>query len=160
MEETELAAHANAWQPSAYVNQGMDAQLRCLLVMMTSDPALQIIPQQPSGVQAFRDLVRRYNPRSQAPSLAHLQELMDFDFGQEPAGVTNGLIVFDRLVGEYETSIGEVLVYESNAPFFWRVPSELRSHLLLICGSRPDHAIMRQTDGGQLPSVETVMAAK
>ena len=25
-----------------------------------------------------------------------------------------------------------------------RVPSELRTHLLLTCGSRPDYAIMRQ----------------
>ena len=44
-------------------------------------------------------------------------------------------------------------------PFFWRVPLELRSHLLLTCGSRPDHAIMRQTVG-KLLSGETVMPAK
>ena len=98
----------------------MDAQLRYLLVMLTSGPALQIIRQQPSGVQAFRELARRYNPRSQARSLAQLQELMHFDFGQEPAGVTDRLIVFERLVGEYEISSGEFWVYKSNAPFFWK----------------------------------------
>ena len=66
MEAAELAAYANTWLPSEPLNQDMDAQLRYLLVMLTSRPALQIIRQQPSGVQASRDLVRRYNPRSTA----------------------------------------------------------------------------------------------
>ena len=54
MEAAELAAHENAWLLSVPLNQDMDAQLRYLLVMLTSGPALQIIRQQPSGVQAFR----------------------------------------------------------------------------------------------------------
>ena len=58
-----------AFVPSEPLNQDMVAQLRYLLVMLTSGPALQIIRQPPSGVQAFRDLARRYNPRSQAPFL-------------------------------------------------------------------------------------------
>ena len=111
--------------------------------MMTSGPALQIIRQQPSGVQAFRDLARRYNPRSQARSLAQLQEIMHFDFGQEPAGVTDQMIVFERLVKEYETSSGEALGVQ--VKFLERVPPELRTHLLLTCCSRLDYAIMRQT---------------
>ena len=135
-EEAERAVHANAWVPSAPVNLDMDAP--------------QISRQLPSGVQAFRDLAGRYNPRSQARSLAQLQELMQFDFGQEPAGVTDRLIAFERLVGEYETSTGvRFWVYKSNAPFFSgeRVPTELRTHLLLTCGSRPGYAIVRQTVG-------------
>ena len=56
-----------------------------------------------ANAQAFRNLARRCNPRSQAPSLAQLQVLMHFDFGQEPAGVTDRLILFERFVGEYET---------------------------------------------------------
>ena len=95
MEEAERAVYANAWVPSAPVNLDMDAP--------------QISRQLPSGVQAFRDLAGRYNPRSQARSLAQLQELMQFDFGQEPAGVTDRLVAFERLVGEYKTSSGEVL---------------------------------------------------
>ena len=95
MEAAELAAHANVWIPSEPLFQYMDAQLTFLLVMLTS------------GVQAFRDLARRYNPRSQARSLAQLQEIMHFDFGKEPAGVTDRMIVFERLVGEYKTSNGE-----------------------------------------------------
>ena len=114
--------------------------------MLTSGPALQIIRQQPSGVQAFRDLARRYSPRSQARSLAQLQVIMHFDFGQEPAGVTDRMIVFERLVGEYETSSGEALgVQVKCAVLLEGVPPELRTHLLLTCGSRPDCAIMRQT---------------
>ena len=146
MEAAELAAHSSIWLPSEPLNQDMDAQLRYLLVMLTSGPALQIIRQQPSGVQAFRDLARRYNPRSQARSLVQLQEIMHFDFGQEPAGVTDRLIVFERLVGKYETSSGEVLgVQVKCAVLLERVPPELRTHLLLTCGSRPAYAIMTQT---------------
>ena len=141
MEAAELAAHASVWIPSEPVNQDIDAQLRYLLVMLTRGPALQIIRQQPSGVQAFRDLARRYNARSQSRSLAQLQEIMHFDFG--PAGVTDRMIVFERLVGEYETSSGEALgVQVKCAVLLERVPQELQTHLLLNCGSRPDYAIL------------------
>ena len=34
---------------------------------------------------------------------------MHFDVGQEPAGVSDRLILFERLVGECETSGGELL---------------------------------------------------
>ena len=71
---------------------------------------------------------------------------MHFDFGQESAGVTNRMIVFERLVGEYETSSGEAPdVQVKCAVLLERVPTELRTHLLLTCGSRLDYAIMRQT---------------
>ena len=147
MEAAELAAHASVWIPSEPLNQEMDAQLRYLLVTLTSGPALQIIQQQPSGVQAFLDLARRYNTRSQARSLAQLQEIMHTDFGQEPAGVTDRMIVFERLVGEYETSSGDALGVQAKcAVLLERVPPELRTHLLLTCGSRRDY--------------ETVMAAR
>ena len=103
---------------------------------------------QPSGVQAFTILARRYNPRSQARSLAQLQEIMHFDFGQEPAGVTDRMIVFERLIGEFETSSGEALgVQVQCAVLLERVPPELRTHLLLTCGPRLDDAIMRRTVG-------------
>ena len=114
--------------------------------MLTSGPALQIIRQQSSGVQAFRDLVRRYNPRWEARSLKQLPEIMHFDFGQEPAGVTHRMIVFERFIAESETSSGEALgVQVECAVFLERVPPELRTHLLLTCGLRQDYAIMRQT---------------
>ena len=145
MEAAELTAHASNWIPSELLNQDMDAQLRYLLVMLTSGPALQIIRQQPSGVRAIRDLVRRYNPRSQARSLAQLQEIMHFDFGQEPVGVTDRMIAFERLVGEYETSSGSGCISQMRRCFTERVPPELGTHLLLARGSRPDFAIMRQT---------------
>ena len=51
------------------MNHDMDAQRRYLVVMLTSGPALQIIRQQ---------------RRVEAHSLAQLQELTHFDFGQEP----------------------------------------------------------------------------
>ena len=103
LEAAELAAHASASIPSERLNPRHGRRY------LQPDHALQIIRQQPSGVPAFRDLARRYNPRSQARSLAQLQEIMHFDFGQEPAGVTDRMIVFERLVGEYETSSGEAL---------------------------------------------------
>ena len=116
--------------------------------MLTSGPTLQIIRQQPSGAQAFRDLARRYNPGLQARSLAQLQEIMHFQFGQEPAGVTDQLIVSERLVGDYETSSGEVLgVQVKCAVLLERMPPELRTYLLLTCGSRPDYTTARQREG-------------
>ena len=143
MEEAEQASHANAWQ---LVNQDMDAQFWYLLVMLTSGPALQIIRQQPSAVQAFRYLARSVNPRLPARSLAQLPEFMHFDVGQESAGVTDRLIVFERLVGEYETSSGELLgVQVECAVLLKSVQPELRIHLLLTCGSGPDYTIKRQT---------------
>ena len=49
-------------------------------------------------------------------------------------------------MGDYETSIGEVLgVQVKCAVLLERVPPELRTRLLLTSGSRPDTAIMRQT---------------
>ena len=96
MEEAEFA---NAWLPMIPMNQDIGAQLRYLLVMLTSGAALQIIRQKRGGIQAFRDFARRYSPCSQVRSLAQLQELMHFDSGQELVGVTGRLIVFDRLVG-------------------------------------------------------------
>ena len=117
MEEAELAAHSNTWIPSEPLNQDMYAQLRYLLVMLTSGPALQIIRQQPSGVQTFGDLARRYSPHSQARSLPQVHE--HFDSGQEPAGVTDRLVVFERLVGECETICGELLGVQVKRPFFW-----------------------------------------
>ena len=46
MEAAELAAHAIVWMPSEPFDQDMDAQLRYLLVMLTSGPALQIVRRQ------------------------------------------------------------------------------------------------------------------
>ena len=89
MEEAQLATHADAWLPSAPVNHDMDARLRYLIVTLTSGPVLQIIRQHKSGVQAFRDLARRCKPRSQARSLAQLQELVHFDFGNQLATLTD-----------------------------------------------------------------------
>ena len=133
----------------------MDAQLRYLLVILTSGPALQIIRQQPSGVQAFRDLARRYNPRSQARSLAQLQETMHFDFGQEPAGVTDRMIVFERLVGEQETSSGEALGVQVKCAVLLesstRTQDMLVAHLWFTTGLRHHEA-----DSGKLLSGETV----
>ena len=118
MEAAELAAHADAGVPSEPLKEDMDAQLRCLLVMLTSGPTLQIIRQQPSEVQAFPDLVRRCNLRSQARSLAQLLELLHFD-----VGVTSTDCVRE--------SSGEVLGAQKCAVLLERVPLELRTHLWL-----------------------------
>ena len=100
--------------------------------MLTRGPALQIIRQQPSGGHAFGDLARVHNPRSQARSLAQLQELVHFDLGQRPAGVTDRLIDFERLVGECEPSSGDLLgVQVKCAVLLERDPPELLTRLLL-----------------------------
>ena len=79
---------------------------------------------------------RRYN----LPAGAHA-------FPQEPA-VTDRQIAFERIVGQDETSSGEVLGVQVKCDVLLeRVPQELRTQLLLACGSRPNCAIMRRTVG-------------
>ena len=70
---------------------------------------------------------------------------MHFDFGQEPTCVTDRMIVFERLVGEYETSSGEALGVQVNAPCFWESSTGTQDTPVAHLGSRPDYAIMRQT---------------
>ena len=70
------------------------------------------------------------------------------------------MIMFERLVGEDETSSGKALgVRVKCAVLLERIPPELRTHLLLTSGSRPDYAVVGQTVE-KLRSGETVMAAK
>ena len=81
IEKAELA-HASVWIPCEPSNQDMDAQLAQVPARHV-DKRTRTHPttahrQQPSGVQAFRDLARRHNPRSQARSLAQLQGVMHF----------------------------------------------------------------------------------
>ena len=65
------------------------------------------------------------------------------------------MIVFERLVGENDTSSGEAFgVQVKCAVLLEGVPPELRTHLLLTCGSRRANVIMRQTVGSY-----SVMAA-
>ena len=145
-EAAELAAYASAWIPSEPSNQDVDKPLRYLLVMLTSGPALQIIQQQPKRSTGIPGSCSKVQSAFASPPLAQLQEIVHFDFGQEPACVADRMIVFERLVKEYETSSGEALgVQVKCAVLLERVPLELRTHLLLTCGSRPDYAIMRQT---------------
>ena len=63
----------------------------------------------------------------QARPLAKLQYLGHFDFGQEPAGVTDRLIVCERRVGEYETPTGDTSQVRLSA----REKDKLPKHLLL-----------------------------
>ena len=101
---------------------------------------------------------RRYNPRSQARSMAQLQEIMYFDFGQEPAGVTDRMIVFERL-GEYETSSGEAMGVQVECAVLLESSTRTQdtpvAHLWFTTGQRHHEA-----DSGKLLSGETVRAAK
>ena len=84
---------------------------------------------------------------------------MHFDFGQEPAGVTDRMLVFERLVGEYETSSGEALGEQVKcAVLRERIPPELRTHrLLTVVHDRLRH---HEADSGKLLSAETALAAR
>ena len=94
MEAAELAANASTWIPSEPLNKDMDAQLRKRT--RTADHPTTAkrstgIPRSCSKVQsAFASPFPGTAARDHA-----------FDFGQEPAGVTDRMIVFERLVGKY-----------------------------------------------------------
>ena len=73
MEEAEAQAHNESWAPTRAPGGERDAELRYLLVALTSGPALQIVRATSGGLQAYRALARRFNPRTQARSLTMLQ---------------------------------------------------------------------------------------
>ena len=83
--------------------------MRYLLVMLCAKGAIQIVRTHMSWVQAYRQLCRRYNPKSQARALAQLQEIMKFEFVGENAEIIDRLVVFEHLVAQYEAVAGEAL---------------------------------------------------
>ena len=138
MEEAKLATHADAWLPGEPVNHGRTAQVSDRHADQrtrtadypTSAECSSRIPRPCSKVQTtFASTFSGTAARAHA-----------FRFW-EPTGVIDRLIVFESLVGEHETSSGEVLKCDVLVE---RIPPELQT-LLLTCGPRPDCAIMRQT---------------
>ena len=81
------------------MNQDMDEQLRYLLVLSTRGPALQIIRQPAEWSTGIP------RPCSKVQS-AFASTFPGTASREEPACVTDRLIVFERVVGEYETSSG------------------------------------------------------
>ena len=74
--------------------------------------------------------------------MAQLQELIHFDLGQKPAGVTDRLIDFERLVGECEPSSGDLAGCTSQAR---RSVGERSARALDTSVADIDYVIMRQT---------------
>ena len=144
LEQAEAAAHGETWWPDEDVDLDTDQQFRYLLIIQTSEGALQIIKQTPGGVQAYRALARRYNPRCQARSLVQLQGILRFDFGASREQAVDRLVLFERLVTEYEQVTNERLSDQIKcAVLLERLPTELRTHLLLNSGAVPTYSLMR-----------------
>ena len=178
MEEAELEAHADAWQPSETVSEDMDAKFRCVLVMLTTGRAPQIISTTAKRGASFQIPCTKVQPADTGPISGNaagdhaLLLWVRFDhaltqmchlggYGRcvkrrrcrrssgevcPTAGGTSGFTDWWRANGAggtrppAEKSWG----HKSSVPYSWRVPSELRTHLLLTCGSRPDYTVMRQ----------------
>ena len=144
MEEAEAQAHNESWAPTRAPGGERDAELRYLLVALTSGPALQIVRATSGGLQAYRALARRFNPRTQARSLTMLQSIMGFELSEDPAGVLDKLVLFERLITEYEAMTGERLGDNIRcAVLLERLEPDLRTHLLLTCGTKADYRLMR-----------------
>ena len=91
--------------------------------------------------------------------MAQVRELMHVDSGRESAGVTDRLMVFERIVGEYETSSAELLVVQVKNAVLQEssVGTQDTSVAHLWFTSRLCH---HETDHAKLLSSETPMAAK
>ena len=76
-----VPAHTSVWIPSEFFNPDEGGR-KCFFAMLTSGAVLLFIRQQPIGVQAFRGPARRHNSRSQARSLAQLQEISFLNFSR------------------------------------------------------------------------------
>ena len=139
LEEAEVMAQSETFVPSAAPDPAEDTQLRYLLVMLCKKGAIQIVRTHMSGIQAYRQLSRRYNPKSQARALAQLHEIMKFEFGGDKAAILDRLVVFEHMVSQYETAAGELLGSGVRcAALIERAPAELRTHLLLNAGTKAD----------------------
>ena len=136
MDEAELEAHANTWLPSDPPSDDMDAQLRYLLVMLTSGSALKIMRQQPSVVQAFRDRARQYNPRSQARSSHSCKRSCSsiLDMIRQASQIV-WLCSGDSSEGTRPQAESS-WVYKSKAPYIW---SEFRRNSERTCCSPVIH---------------------
>ena len=122
MEEAELAARANVWQPSTTVGQDMDVQLGYLLVMLTSGLCTLDHP-----------TTAEWSTRIPRPCSHTTRVRKHLPWRKDPAGVT------DRLGRTRDLKWRDAGGYKSKcAVLLERVPSELRTHLLLTCGTHPD----------------------
>ena len=124
-EEAELAAHANAWQPSVLVNQdihGRAAQVSARHVNQRISAA-----DHPTTAERSASLAR---PLLKARSLAQLQELMHFELGLELAGVTDRLTVFERRsLVIVRPQMARCWVCMSGAPHCWREFRRISAHI-------------------------------
>ena len=147
LEEAELAAHAVEWTPLDPPTAQEDQLLRYLLVMLTESAALQLVRQHPgSGVEAFRALSRRYNPRSQARSLTMLTEILNFEFSLNGGleEVQDRIVEWERRIAEYEGITEDRLSPAVRcAVLTARLPHEVKTHLLLTSGPRADYGRMK-----------------
>ena len=144
MDDAEVHAHAPQWAYMGEVAPDDRAQLQFLLISCCEGPALQVIRAAGGrdGVEAYRLLCRRYNPRTASRTLARLQELMSFSVSAGDA--LSQLTLFDRKVDEYETWSGDRLASSVKCAILLNTaPPNIRTHLLLTVGEVPEYSRLR-----------------
>ena len=69
---------------------------------------------------------------------------MAFDFGEQLENVLDKIVGWERLVAEYEAAAQEKIGTSILcAVMLGKMPGDLRTHLLLTTGQRPDYGMMK-----------------
>eukprot|EP00971_Amphidinium_carterae_P005032 100805-Amphidinium_carterae.2 len=104
------------------------AQAYYALVMLCKEAPLGVVrlAEHANGVEAYRLLMRRYDPRGKSRGLARLAKLISPSFASEPAKFLDALAQWEREIQEYEVAARNVLPEEIKCA----VIVEGSSHLL------------------------------
>eukprot|EP00971_Amphidinium_carterae_P134722 2669718-Amphidinium_carterae.1 len=116
------------------------------LVMLCKDAPLGVVrlAEHANGVEAYRLLTRRYDPRGKSRGLARLAKLISPSFPSEPAKFLHALAQWERDIQEYEVAAHNVLPEEIKcAVIVDKSPEEVRTYLLIHCGEGTSYGVLR-----------------
>ena len=83
-----------------------------------------------NGYEAYRQLPRRYDPRTQARALPRLNHILGYDFGQKACELLDRITAWERLIQDYEAVAAEPVADTLKVAVVGKLPAPLRTHLL------------------------------
>ena len=122
-------------------------QLYFMLIMQCEGNPLRIVHHvsDNNGFEAYRQLHKRYNPKSHGRALARLTNILAFEFGDDPKTFLDKITEWERLIGDYEND-GKDKVSDSVrcAVIAGRCPKDVRTHLTLTMSGTTDYMAVKR----------------
>jgi hypothetical protein len=122
-------------------------QLYFMLIMQCEGNPLRIVHHVPdnNGFEAYRQLHKRYNPKSYGRALARLTVILSFDFGEDPRTFLDKITEWERLISDYEKDASDVVSDSVRcAVISGKCPKDVRTHLTLTMSDTSDYAAMKR----------------